>query len=94
MSLLNLILPMHTRLAKAVSTEGHKGNEAQPFAPSVPFCEQSPHLARFEPWLLGLRNMIEEGDWHNAQVFADQIKTRLRHLELAERCDAEGVVRR
>ncbi len=92
MSLLNLILPTHAKLGRVLIGGAATSGAALPETRNPE--PETRNLDRFEPWLLGLRNMIEEGDWHNAQVFAEQIRTRLRHLELEERCDAEGVVRR
>lgn len=85
MSVVDTLLPDHAAIAEEV-------RQADRRAAAAP--DDQKRLDRFAPWILGLQNMIEEGDWQHARTFLHQISARIRDEELAAMQDEMGVARR
>lgn len=86
MSLLNLILPTHAKIARAASTTtDHAARITEPPAP--------PDYA-MDDWVQFLMDHLHEENWAHAEAIAEEIRLRCHLLALESKCDAAGVVPR
>ncbi len=82
MSLLNLIMPTHARLAG--SPHRSEGRINPPLQPDY----------AMDDWVQFLMDHLHEENWSHAEAIAEEIRLRCHLLALEAKCDAAGVVTR
>lgn len=87
MSLLNLILPTHAKLGRALV------GRVSPSAPSATLLTAAQVDEELAVAQVALRDMIEDRDWKRARAIAEHIAHRCKIRGYEAKCDAAGVVR-
>lgn len=85
MSLLNLIMPTHAKLAERAAV----GKPTFGSAGSPTRLDYT-----MDDWVQFLMDHLHEENWSHAEAIAEEIRLRCHLLALESKCDAAGVVTR